>query len=162
MLQFKSPWPSSVVDTKYKFSINTLQHVTLEQGLGLRYPDAVFYVLPLFTRWDKVNQYAPRLASDTWMLRATDIDSTALGFTQQRHRVEVVKNDQMPVVSVFSPVVDDLEVLNAQQVFHEPDSSIPKSSWIPSAAIQEWAEGIMSGFEPKRLRGLHSLFLPMD
>jgi len=61
MLQFKAPWSSSPADSIYKFSINTQQHKTLETGLARRYPDAVFYVLPLFIKWSKVYAYAPSL-----------------------------------------------------------------------------------------------------
>ena len=38
LLPFKSPWPSSAMDYLYKFSINTLQHGTMESGPCLMYP----------------------------------------------------------------------------------------------------------------------------
>ena len=55
MLQFKVPWPSSLVDDLYKFSINERQHEALEQLSG-QYPQAVQYVFPLYSKWDKAAQ----------------------------------------------------------------------------------------------------------
>ena len=52
MLQFKAPWPNSDVDDLYKFSINERQHETLEQLADL-YPEAVYYVFPLYSKWFK-------------------------------------------------------------------------------------------------------------
>ena len=67
MLQFKAPWPTSVVDDLYKFSINERQHEALEQLAG-QYPEAVHYVFPLYSKWQKAGQHAPDLAQDTWLV----------------------------------------------------------------------------------------------
>ncbi|MCH8063481.1 MAG: hypothetical protein IH861_13380 [Chloroflexi bacterium] len=159
MLQFKSPWPSSIVDITYKFSINIQQHITLEQGPCSLYPEGVYYVFPLFSTWDKVDSYAPVLANDTWLLRAADIDSATLGLTQQRHKVEITRTGGIPRVTVFSPEID-AKVLNLAEVLENPEELIPKASWVPSEMVMHWAESVNLDYSEKRLRGLHSIFIP--
>ena len=67
MLQFKAPWATSFVDDLYKFSVNEQQHEALEDLAG-KNPNAVHYVFPLFSTWNKADQYAPDLANDTWLV----------------------------------------------------------------------------------------------
>ena len=52
MLQFKAPWPTSLVYNLYKFSINEKRHEALEQLSG-QYSEAVHYVFPLYSKWHK-------------------------------------------------------------------------------------------------------------
>ena len=75
MLQFKSPWATSNVDWLYKFSINKTQHKALER---LGRPDAVYYVFPLYSTWSKVDNDAPDLLQDTWLVPASCIPSSFL------------------------------------------------------------------------------------
>lgn len=77
MLQFKAPWRTSVVDHLYKFSINERQHEALEP-LAARYPEAVHYVFPFFSRWSKAKEYAPDLVQDTWLVPVSSIPLAAL------------------------------------------------------------------------------------
>ena len=56
MLQFKSPWATYYGNNFYKFSVNKKQHNALEQ---LGNPEAVFYVFPLYSRWNKADKDAP-------------------------------------------------------------------------------------------------------
>ena len=50
MLQFKSPQPSSLVDTLYKFSINERQHERLYR-IARVCPNTVLYAFPLYSKW---------------------------------------------------------------------------------------------------------------
>ena len=59
MLQFKSPAPTSISGYFYRFSISIRQHQLL-MNLANRYPDAVSYVFPLYSEWQKADQDAPR------------------------------------------------------------------------------------------------------
>ena len=77
MLQFKAPWPTSVVDDLYKFSINERQHEALEQLSG-QHPEAVHYVFPLYSKWQKADRYAPDLAQDTWLVPVSSMPLTSL------------------------------------------------------------------------------------
>ena len=75
MLQFKSPWATSNVDWLYKFSINKTQHKAMEK---LGRPDAVYYVFPLYSTWSKVDDDAPDLLRDTWLVPVSCIPSSFL------------------------------------------------------------------------------------
>jgi len=161
MLQFKAPWSSSPADIVYKFSVNMPQHVTLETGLAARYPSSVFYVLPLFVSWKKVNNYSPNLTRDTWLLRVRDIDSKALGLMQVRHRLEVDKRQLPPKAFVFSPELDT-RLINAEEAFHTAESTLSDQNLIPSQELLEWTESVSRSFPPGRFRGLYSLFLPTE
>jgi hypothetical protein len=161
MLQFKAPWSSSPADTRYKFSLNTRQHQTLERGPCTKYPDAVFYVLPLYISWSKVNSFVPNLTRDTWLLRVKDVDSKALGLSQQRHRLEVAKTTLVPTASIFSPEIGT-HLLHAEEVFRAADDSLPLRNLIPSETLAEWVESISHTFPPGRFRGLYSLFIPSE
>ena len=103
MLQFKAPWPSSIVDGLYKFSINERQHEALEQ-LANRYPEAVYYVFPLYSKWLKADKHAPDLAQDTWLVPVSSMPLsllTALSTPKSgRHRVELERIDSRITVTV--------------------------------------------------------------
>ncbi len=160
MLQFKAPWPSSIVDTDYKFSINTQQHLTLEQGPCRICPGSAFYVLPLFSTWKKVYSYLPFLVQDTWLLKAKDVNLTTYPSLQQRHRLEIrKKNSRIPSAKIFSPEIN-AEIMNASQVFHEPSDFVPKETWLPSGVLREWVRSVIGQFPYYRFRGLHALFTP--
>ncbi len=158
MLQFKSPWPTSLVDLQYKFSINSEQHATLVSGLARQFPDSVFYVLPLFATWNKVDVYSPNLVNDTWLIRASEISLAQLGL-QDRHRIDILKNDGELSAIINSPRLD-AKILNASEAFSSPDSIVPKSGWLPSAVVQDWASHVQVNFAPRRMRSLQALFLP--
>ena len=159
MLQFKAPWPSSQVDSLYKFSINTDQHRTLEDGPCKDFPESVFYVFPLFTTWSKVHHYAPYLTKDTWLLRTQAIDSARLGFSQVRHRVEINKTVYGATASVFSPRIDE-QLLNGYEVFSDLNTGIPTTGWISSGVLMERLAAFGRDYPYERTRGLYALFLP--
>lgn len=161
MLQFKAPWSSSPADIVYKFSLNMPQHMTLEKGLAAKYPSGVFYVLPLFVSWKKVNSYSPNLTRDTWLLRVRDVQSKALGLTQVRHRVEVDKRQFPPKAFVFSPELD-ATLINSEEAFHRAESTLSDRNLIPSQELLEWCESVCLSFPPRQFRGLYSLFLPTE
>ena len=67
MFQFKAPWATSLENTLYKFSVNEQQHEAMEDLAAKNWKD-VYYVFPLFSTWSKVDQHAPDLADDTWVV----------------------------------------------------------------------------------------------
>ena len=164
MLQFKAPWPTSNVDSLYKFTINERQHEALEQ-LADDYPDDVFYVFPLYTKWTKADRYAPDLAQDTWLVPVSSVPLSML--TSQstpasgRHRVELERFNSQISVTVHSPEVIG-EAVNAKDFFSEVDvgqSLSDRSRGVPSEQMQEWIELWDVKFAP-RFRGLNALFVP--
>ena len=77
MLQFKSPQPSARRNQLlYAFTINANQNRAM-QPLAKQFPQAVFYVFPRYRKWKKVDQHAPCLAQDTWLLPVACIDDVA-------------------------------------------------------------------------------------
>ena len=106
MLQFKAPWRTSVADDLYKFSVNERQHEALEQ-LAIDHPNAVHYVLPLYSTWVKANQHAPDLAQDTWLARVSSMPLALLTSASTpasgRHRLELERINSRMRVTVHSP-----------------------------------------------------------
>jgi hypothetical protein len=152
------------VDRLYKFSINTRQHQTLETKLAASYSSAVFYVLPLFVKWTKVNSYVPRLARDTWLLPIKDVSSKAHGLWKECHTLEIDKATIPPRASVFSPQLDT-SLINAEDAFHAAGDMFPLQGLIPSGSLVDWVRSVSRDFSvaqdlPNRFRGLHSIFVP--
>ena len=163
MMQFKAPWPTSIVDRLYKFSINERQHEALEQLAG-RYPDAVHYVFPLYSKWHKADRHAPDLAQDTWLVpvssiplrNLTSLSSPATG----RHRVELGRINSGVTVTAYSPEVEG-EAVNAKDFFVERSgqSLDAWSSGVPSADLKEWVQTWDEKSFALRFRGLHALYV---
>ena len=165
MLQFKAPWPSSLVDSLYKFSINERQHEALEQ-LAVQYPEDVYYVLPLYSRWIKADQHAPDLLQDTWMVPVSSIPLTLLTSlstpSSGRHRVELERFNSQIVVTAHSPEVIG-EAVNAREYFEKGiDRPLRDAgpSGVPSSHLQEWIELWDEKSSFPRFRGLNALYVP--
>ena len=97
----------------------------------------MFYVFPLYTSWRKVNNFAPSLVKDTWLLRISDVNSSSLGLFQKRHRVEVRKQTVPPRAWIFSPEIDT-NLLNAQEAFESASDLLPLEDLVPSETLMEW------------------------
>ena len=165
MLQFKAPWPSSLVDNLYKFSINERQHEALEQ-LSDQYPEAVYYVFPLYSKWIKADQHAPDLAQDTWLVPVSSIPLallTALSTPQSgRHRVELERINSQITVTAYSPEVIG-EVVNAKEYFLQENrgqSLDAKAFGVPSEDLREWFSLWDEKSFALQFRGLHALYVP--
>jgi hypothetical protein len=163
LLQFKSPAPSSVEGSTYKFSLNTRQHLTLRDGLCRTYPNAVHYVFPLFAGWSKVDAAAPDLMADTWLMQATSVDSSSWAGGKDRHPTELTrtKGTFVPSVQIRSPQFD-VPIALARDVFETlvpPNDS--RESWVPTEVLRGWVDRTQLGASSAmRWRGLYSLFLP--
>ena len=167
MLQFKAPWPSSLVDNLYKFSINERQHEALEQLAG-QYPQAVYYVFPLYSQWIKADRHAPDLSQDTWLVPVssmplsllTSLSTSATG----RHRVELERtNSQVSVTAYSSEVIG--ETVNAREYFVERSGTQPldaRASGIPSDLLREWVHIWDEKSFALRFRGLNALYVPQS
>ena len=118
---FKAPWPTSLVDDLYKFSINERQHEALEQ-VASQHPEAGYYVLPLYSQWIKADRHASDLAQDTWLVPVSSLPLSLLTSLSTpasgRHRVELERNDLQVNVTVYSPEVVG-EAFNAREYFVE-------------------------------------------
>ena len=152
MLQFKAPWPTSLVDDLYKFSINQRQHETLEQLSG-QYPEAVHYVFPLYSKWQKADRYAPDLAKDTWLVPVSSmplISLTSLSTPSSgRHRVELERVNSRITVTAYSPEVVG-EAVNAKEYFVERSgqSLNARLSGVSSDDLREWVGSGMRRASP--------------
>lgn len=165
MLQFKAPWPSSLVDDLYKFSINERQHEALEQ-LSVQHPEAVYYVFPLYSRWIKADQHAPDLAQDTWMARVSSIPLTALTAQSSppsgRHRVELERTGSQISMTTYSPEVIG-EVVNAKEYFLETnrDRALGARGFgVSSEHLREWIDSWDEKSFALRFRSLNALYIP--
>ena len=170
MLQFKAPWSSSRVDNLYKFSINERQHEALEQLSG-RYPEAVYYVFPLYSKWIKADQHAPDLAQDTWLVPVSSIPLallTALSAPQSgRHRVELKRINAQITVTAYSPEVIG-EAINAKEYFlreNRGQSLDARALGVPSEDLREWVSvwderSTLVPIGSLRFRGLNALYIP--
>ena len=165
MLQFKAPWTTSRVDNLYKFSINERQHQALEQ-LAVPYPDAVYYVFPLYTTWEKADRNAPDLSQDTWVVPVssmpfawlTSLSTPSTG----RHWVELERFQSQMAVTAYSPEVVG-EAINAKEYFSASDrgqSPSAGSVGVTSSALQEWFQSLDQMDAAPRFRGLNALFIP--
>ena len=164
MLQFKAPWPTSHVDDLYKFSINERQHQALEQ-LSSQYPEAVHYVFPLYSKWQKADRYAPDLAQDTWLVPVSSmpfISLTSLSTPSSgRHRVELQRINSRLTVTAYSPEVIG-EAVNAKEYFMERSgqSLNAKLSGVPADDLREWVGVWDEKSFALRFRGLNALYVP--
>ena len=165
MLQFKAPWPTSVVDSLYKFSINERQHKALEQ-LADRYPEAVYYVFPLYSKWTKADQNAPDLAQDTWLVPLSSMPLALLTSLSSpssgRHRVELERINSQITVTAYSPEVIG-EAINARDYFVERSggqSMDARPDGVPSGHLREWVEYWDEQSFGLRFRGLNALYVP--
>ena len=161
MLQFKAPWPTSQVDSLYKFSINEQQHYALEQ-LAVRFPGSVFYVFPLYSEWAKANLNAPNLSRDTWLVPVSTIPFASLTSSSvpsaRRHRVELERTKSWVKVTAYSPEVNG-EAANAWDFLANSIRPLPLYAGtvgVPSGELQEWFER----WNYLRFRRLHALFVP--
>lgn len=164
MLQFKAPWPTSVVDRLYKFSINERQHEALEQ-LACRHPEAVHYVFPLYSKWRKADQHAPDLAQDTWLVPVssiplaylTSLSCPATGL----HRVELERFNSGVTVTAHSPEVVG-QAVNAKELFVERGEQLRdrEAFGVSSADLKEWVQIWDERSFSLRFRGLHALYVP--
>ena len=165
MLQFKAPWPSSVVDDLYKFSINERQHEALGQ-LADEYPEAVYYVFPLYSEWTKADQHAPDLAQDTWLVPVSSIPLyllTALSTPASgRHRVELERINSRIRVTAYSPEVIG-QVVNAKEYFVERGGGTSldaRAFGVSSDDLREWVQVWDEKSFALRFRSLNALYVP--
>ena len=164
MLQFKAPWPTSVVDDLYKFSINERQHEALEQLSG-QFPKAVYYVFPLYSEWQKADRYAPDLAQDTWLVPVSSMPLASLTSLSTpstgRHRVELERVNSRITVRAYSPEVMG-EAVNAKEYFVERSGQTldARPSGVPSEDLREWVGVWNEKSLALRFRGLNALYVP--
>ena len=176
MLQFKAPWASSQPDHLYKFSINEKQHEALE-SMANQYPDSVYYVFPLYSKWSKANQHAPNLARDTWLVPVSSVPLASLRSMSTpatgSHQVELKRVQSNLQVVVHSPEVIG-EAVNASEYFGDASrgqSIASGSAGIPSGQLLEWVQSwrpeqdllqdiVPTGSRLPRFRGLNVLYVP--
>ena len=165
MLQFKAPWQTSRVDWLYKFSINEQQHKALER-LARKYPQAVYYVFPLYSKWTKADRHAPHLVQDTWLTPVSSIPTSLL--TSQstpssgRHRVDFERVNASITVTAHSPAVIG-DVINAREYFVDKIGAASLDAGlagVPSELLQEWAGQWDEQIYAPRFRGLNALYVP--
>ena len=163
MLQFKSPWPSSQVDRLYRFSINERQHEALH-ALANRHPRAVYYVLPLYSTWEKADKHAPDLIRDPWLLPAASIPFHELTSPPKpasgRHRIDVERSKSCITATVHSPVIET-GVVNAQEYFEHARRDAQSAS-IPSNELREWVARWDRIGGSIRFIGLKVLYAPQN
>ena len=145
MLQFKSPWPTSIVDHLYKFSINEQQHEPLDE-LAAEYPESVFYVFPLYSTWNKAQTDAPDLCQDTWLLPVASVPLDDLRDISRPltgvHRVELERVDTNVVATVHSPRVIG-ETINAGEYFSGLASTLSGGApraLVPHSRLRDWVQ----------------------
>ena len=156
MLQFKSPWATSRVDRIYKFTINREQHKALEK---LGNPDAVHYVFPLYSKWWKVDQDAPDILQDTWLVPVACIPSHYLN--RDSTTIEVRKLTPSGVHVSGSDWVPTCAASNAREYFQLRIGSLTdfRSLGIEGPQLREW----VNGWEGTALRftGLGIFYIPV-
>ena len=167
MLQFKSPWPTSRVDSLYRFSINERQHEALED-LASRYPRAVYYVLPLYTTWEKADKYAPDLIRDTWLMPVHSIPLALLTSqstpASRRHRVDVERNGSETAATVYSPIIE-AGIINAGALFTDSGNAglfRAQTDSVPSDELQDWVAKWDRDGRSVRFNGLTALYMPQS
>ena len=156
MLQFKSPWATSRVDRLYKFTINKEQHKALEK---LGNPHAVHYVFPLYSKWWKVDQDAPDILRDTWLVPVACIPSHFL--TRDSTTIEVRKLTPSGVQVSGPDWVPTCPVSKASEYF-QPRTGILadfQALGIEGPQLREW----INGWEGTALRfsGLGIFYIPV-
>ena len=114
--------------------------------------NAVYYALPLYCTWAKAISDAPNLLIDTRLLGVSSIDSSLLGRTQQRHRIEVRKASALPEASIYSPRIDS-RLLNAKEAVTHPAEALPTAAWIDSGSLHEFRNEGTYGISTLALTG---------
>ncbi len=156
MLQFKSPWATSKVDKAYTFSINREQHKTLER-LGCT--DAVHYVLPLYSKWWKLDRDAPDILQDTWLVPVKCIPSSYL--VRELTTIQVKKTASAGIkVSGYPRWTPTCDAIRADDYFEAAGLLLDfRSLGIEPSALRSWIDG----WEGTTLRfsGLGVFHLPL-
>ena len=158
MLQFKSPWATYYGNNFYKFSVNKKQHNALEQ---LGNPEAVFYVFPLYSRWNKADKDAPNLLQDTWLLPISCIpsrelvrESTPIVVSRHNHLSVKIASDAHPYWEATC------EAVNARKYFErDVRETLDGSRFIQVALLKEWI-GIRE-IAALRFRNLGIFYIPI-
>ena len=166
MFQFKAPRSNSRVDYHYTFSVNERQHEALDR-LAIQYPDAVYYVFPLYTAWEKADRHAPDLSQDTWLVPVssmlfawlTSLSSPSTGL----HRVVLERFQTQMTVTAHSPEVVG-EAINARDYFTGSDrgqSTDAGPVGVTSSDLREWLDSLGQQInKAPRFRGLNAIFIP--
>ena len=156
MLQFKSPWATSRVDKVYKFTINKEQHKAMER---LGRPGAVHYAFPLYSKWWKVDQDAPDILQDTWLVPAECIPSKYL--VKDSTTVEVRKLTPSAVQVSGPGWKPTCSAINARDYFQMRTGSLSDfgAIGIEAPQLREW----INGWEETalRFRSLGIFYLPL-
>lgn len=170
MLQFKSPWPTSREDGEYRFSINTQQQMAIMAGPAALSPDSVWYVLPHFSTWPKVEAMAPTLVEDTWALKASDVQSAGWASKPERHKViaQTGSRKAKPNIQIRSPQFDVVVSPMSEILVPRQGEINVGESWLPAVALREWFNSRvevagqvgLARVLDLRWRGLNSLFIP--
>ena len=158
MLQLKSPWATYYGNNFYKFSVNKKQHNALEQ---LGNPEAVFYVFPLYSRWNKADKDAPNLLQDTWLLPISCIpsrelvrESTPIVVSRHNHLSVKIASDAHPYWEATC------EAVNARKYFErDVRETLDGSRFIQVALLKEWI-GIRE-IAALRFRNLGIFYIPI-
>ena len=166
MFQFKAPWATSLENTLYKFSVNEQQHEAMEDLAAKNWKD-VYYVFPLFSTWSKVDQHAPDLADDTWVVPVSSIPLATLTVFSKpstgHHRVEVERTNSRVTATFHSPEVI-VEAINARQVFcqggTEQRINTPQMDMGPFGVSSDELLAWVERWGHLRFRGLNALFIP--
>ena len=166
MLQFKAPWATSWENGLYKFSVNEQQHEAMEDLAG-RNPNAVHYVFPLFSTWEKADRYAPELARDTWTVPVSAVPLAKLTASSSpstgRHRVEVIRVNSRAIATFYSPEVV-VEAVNARRLLLRGSTEQPVEGVRSDAAELGVGSDNLLGWIERwshlRFRGLNALFIP--
>ena len=146
MLQFKAPHPSSRENKLYRFTINERQHQAMET-LASQYPEAVFYVFPLYSKWCKADLHAPDLAQDTWLLPVSSISfnpPTSLSPSLCRQpRVKVEYDGSQIKVTARSLTVKSSSAVNAKAFCEDflatrGGGDFISSEGIPAEELRRW------------------------
>ena len=161
MLQFKAPWVTSRVDHLYRFSINREQHQALEQ-LELNYPNAAFYVFPLYSRWWKADRDAPHLLQDTWLLPVSCIQSKKL--VKENTTVDV-RRDLISQISVEISIrgrtsgESGCDGINASSYFESLRRTLDRTpNNMELRSLEDWIKS--PAIALLRFKGLGFFFLP--
>ena len=164
MLQFKAPWATSPVGGTYRFSINEQQHFAL-QRLAVTYPDSVYYVFPLYSKWVKADSHAPNLAQDTWLVpvqAVPPLPRVTSTPSEKTHRVDFeLRGSDMfysvPSIGVAGPARRATEFCLGTSF---GDRMKAGDAGIPIDLLWEWWSEWSSSNSRVRFKGLNTLFIP--
>ena len=158
MLQFKSPWARSSAIYPYRFSINQAQHKALEK-LSRNYPEAVYYVLPLYNKWTKVGRDAPELTKDTWLMPASCISLDPTNSTSTP-TIDLMRVNSRIVVSGRGLEVKCRPITTPELYLATTRNQLVDAKFmgVPSSALFEWVQ--QWGDSALRFHGLNALYAP--